>query len=37
VAGYDNSSFQLANTIDATVTKNWNNGAGFAPLGSNGD
>lgn len=29
---YAYSNFNLNNDIDATVTKNWNNGAGFAPL-----
>ncbi len=30
------ASYSLANNIDATETLNWNNGAGFAPIGSSG-
>jgi hypothetical protein len=28
-----NGSYELANDIDATVTAEWNNGTGFAPIG----
>ncbi|HOK09181.1 MAG TPA: GLUG motif-containing protein, partial [Candidatus Hydrogenedens sp.] len=30
-----NGSYVLTNDIDASVTKDWNDGAGFIPLGSN--
>ncbi len=30
-----NASYALANDIDATITKTWNNGAGFEPIGDN--
>jgi PKD repeat protein len=29
-----NGSYELANDIDASATKNWNNGAGFTPVGN---
>ena len=32
-----NGEYELAQDIDATVTKNWNNGAGFAPIGNWGN
>ncbi len=28
------SYFQIVNNIDATVTQNWNSGAGFVPIGN---
>ena len=30
-----NSHYALKNDIDATITKNWNFGAGFSPVGNN--
>ena len=34
VEGFLTSSFQIQNNIDATGTANWNNGAGFVPIGN---
>ena len=33
--GFLSSTFGLANDVDATVTSNWNSGAGFTPIGNN--
>ncbi len=36
VGGFLTKDFELANTIDATGTANWNGGAGFVPIGTDG-